>query len=101
MENETYIDSVSGKTLYVKRFNGHVSYYKNSERTVYHREDGPAVKYASGTTAWYRNGRPHRIDGIAIKFAGGIFHDEYYVNGVQLNPERLQNKLNMLKLLKR
>ena len=36
-----------------------------------HREDGPAVEWASGTKYWYLNGKRHREDGPAIEWANG------------------------------
>lgn len=36
-----------------------------------HREDGPAVEYASGTKFWYQNGLLHREDGPAVEFSNG------------------------------
>ena len=36
-----------------------------------HREDGPAIEYASGTKCWYINGMLHREDGPAIERADG------------------------------
>ena len=51
-------------------------WYINSER---HREDGPAIEYADGTKEWYINGECHREDGPAIEYANG---DKYwYING--------------------
>ena len=33
---------------------------------VFHRDDGPAVIYSSGSKAWYKYGKLHRDDGPAI-----------------------------------
>ena len=53
-------------------------WYKNG---VFHREDGPAVEWATGYKEWFINGKLHRIDGPAIIFPHG---DEYwYYKGVQ------------------
>ena len=43
-------------------------YYLNNKL---HREDGPAVEYASGAKEWYKNGEIHREDGPAIELADG------------------------------
>ena len=43
-------------------------YYVNN---VLHREDGPAIEYASGTKEWYMNGKLHREDGPAIEYVNG------------------------------
>jgi len=36
-----------------------------------HREDGPAIEYASGTKYWFLNGNLHREDGPAIELPDG------------------------------
>ena len=54
-------------------------YYKDKERTILHREDGPAMEWADGDRLWYLNGKLHRMDGPAIVTNGG--NKTYYVNG--------------------
>ena len=44
-----------------------------------HRLDGPAVEYADGYKAWYRNDKLHRVDGPAIEYPSG--RKEFYVRG--------------------
>jgi hypothetical protein len=39
-----------------------------------HREDGPAIEYASGSKFWYLNGKRHREDGPAIEHFDGSKH---------------------------
>jgi hypothetical protein len=51
--------------------------WKN-ENGQYHRDDGPAVIYPSGTKAWYKNGQLHRDDGHAVIFRDGTKH--WYIN---------------------
>ncbi len=53
-----------------------ICYIKNHKK---HREDGPALEYASGDKAWYLNNRPHRIGGPAIEYVDG--DKEWWVNG--------------------
>jgi hypothetical protein len=56
--------------------NGSREWYLNGQR---HREDGPAVEWASGNRYWYFNGEIHREDGPAIEQANG---DRYWcLNG--------------------
>ena len=50
-----------------------------------HREDGPAIEYASGTKFWYLNGKRHREDGPAIEYAGG--NKYWYLNGDYVTEE--------------
>jgi len=44
-------------------------WYKNGK---IHREDGPAVIYASGSQEWRINGKLHRTDGPAVIYADGF-----------------------------
>ena len=47
-----------------------------------HREDGPAIKYITGSEEWYLNGKRHRTDGPAI-----MYDTEYrcwYINGTPM-----------------
>ena len=46
---------------------------------VRHREDGPAIEWASGDEEWYLNGNRHREDGPAIEYKNG--HKEWRING--------------------
>jgi len=53
-------------------------YYKDKKMTKLHREDGPAVEYASGDKLWYINDKCHREDGPAIERANG--NKVWYIN---------------------
>ena len=57
---------------------GDIYWYLDPERTILHREDGPAVEYASGIKLWYINGKLHREDGPAVILFNG--KKEYYFN---------------------
>lgn len=81
---ETYTDKVSGKTLYIKRIGPEVKFYKDLERTIMHREDGPAWMFPSGTWAWYQNGKLHRMDGPASFYKPGNEYT-YFINEIPLN----------------
>ena len=48
----------------------------------YHRDDGPAIKWTSGTKDWYINGLRHREDGPAIEWADG--GKWWYINGKRI-----------------
>jgi|SRR5690606_3917925 len=54
-------------------------WYKNGKL---HRDDGPAIEYASGTKSWYNNEYLHRTDGPAIEGADG--HKQYWYNNKYL-----------------
>jgi len=62
-------------------------WYLNGE---FHREDGPAVEYTTGTKIWYLNGHIHRQDGPAIEYYTGT--KEWWLNGKLISQgERPQN----------
>ena len=52
-------------------------------KIIPHRNDGPALEFASGVKKWFQNGELHRIDGPAIIYPNG--DDEWYINGKILN----------------
>ena len=61
--------------FYVRAYNA--EYYINDIGQI-HRENGPAVVYTDGWTAWYINGTLHRENGPAIESKHG---ERYYNNG--------------------
>ena len=58
---------------------GTAHWFKDAERSILHREDGPAIEWGDGTKGWYTNGKPHREDGPAIEYANGT--KQWWVNG--------------------
>jgi len=52
--------------------------WRNSQGQ-FHRDDGPAMIYPSGSKFWYKNGQWHREDGPAIELANG--DKEWYIEG--------------------
>ena len=56
--------------------NGDKHFYKED---LLHREDGPAIEFASGEKHWYYENRFHRLDGPAVEYANGKV--EYYLEG--------------------
>ena len=59
---------------------GSKEWYKNGN---YHREDGPALEYSNGTKYWYKNGLRHRLDGPACEYFNGS--KDWYLEGVKLS----------------
>jgi hypothetical protein len=55
-------------------------YYKDPEKTIRHRTDGPATEFINGYKAWYVNGVLHRVDGPAVEHVRG--DKTWYINGV-------------------
>ena len=54
-------------------------YFKDKEMRIFHREDGPAVEYQTGSKVWYKNGLIHRENGPA--FDGYNGSKEWWING--------------------
>lgn len=97
MKNEeTYIDKVSGRTLYVDRRDNATRYHKDKAMTIPHREDGPAIVYSSGEETWMQNGLLHRMDGPAQTVASPPWLLTWYINGVELDKDRLTMMLKKL-----
>ena len=46
-----------------------------------HRDDGPAIEWADGYSAFWREGKRHRDDGPAIEYPNG--YREWWRDGVQ------------------
>ena len=65
----------------VRVWEGRKEWYLNGQR---HREDGPAVEWATGRKEWYLNGKLHREDGPAVEWKHGS--KEWYLNN-QLHRE--------------
>ena len=94
---------------------GCISWYKDAEFTVLHRDgapafehvdggkewwlngnihrtDGPAVECASGAKFWWLNGQLHRVDGPAIEYASGT--KEWWLNGEEVTYEEHAHRVN-------
>ena len=59
--------------------NGTTKYYKDKDKTILHREDGPAIEHADGSKLWYVDDKRHRTDGPAVEWADGS--KVWHVNG--------------------
>ena len=64
---------------------------------LFHREDGPAIEYVSGSKKWYLNGKRHRVDGPAIEWADGT--KEWYYKDKLIDCKDNQEFLRMIKLM--
>ena len=64
-------------TLEIDKFGTKIWRNKNGE---FHRLDGPAIEYSSGTKEWWQNGKLHRLDGPAIEYPSG--YKVWYKNAV-------------------
>lgn len=61
---DTYIDTLDGVTRFF------------DDDGELHRDDGPAVEYASGSQEYWRHGKLHRDGGPALVYADGS--EEWY-----------------------
>ena len=62
---------MSEKKYYVKANELGTFWHSDSEMTILHRENGPAVERASGIKEWWLNGQRHREDGPAAEYSDG------------------------------
>ena len=91
------------KAQYIKiDKDGDKFYYSDKEMEILHREDGPAVEYASGSkfsrkSSWYLNGMRHREDGPACEWADG--YKEWYLKGIEYSEEDFNKKMNPVKTI--
>jgi hypothetical protein len=60
-----------------------------------HREDGPAVECANGSKYWYLNDQCHREDGPAIEWMDGTKF--WYLNGVELSETEWRKQIQKTK----
>jgi hypothetical protein len=54
-----------------KEINEHGDAYHYNSKRQFHRLDGPAVEYTTGTKAWFINDKYHRLDGPAVEWTTG------------------------------
>ena len=71
------------------------AYYWIGKNKVYHREDGPAVLYDSGTEIWMKDGMWHRLDGPAL--SSKDFPNTYWINDKAVSDEDFYNHPLVLK----
>jgi hypothetical protein len=64
----------------------------NSNRK-FHRDDGPAIEYASGTKIWYEHSLVHRTDGPAVEWANGT--NEWYLNDQRMSFEEWLDQVDI------
>ena len=58
-------------------------YFMKNKNGMYHRDNGPAVIYATGVKVWYKHGNGHRIDGPAIE--SPQYKNLWYINGINVD----------------
>jgi hypothetical protein len=62
-------------------------YYLNDR---FHRENGPAIEYISGSKEYWIHGQLHREDGPAAEFSSGI--KWYFLNNQRFDTEQDHSK---------
>jgi len=60
-----------------------------------HREDGPAVEWATGTKYWFLNGKRHREDGPAFEWVNGT--KSWYLNDEELTEDEWMRRTSPVK----
>ena len=73
------MESFSMTILYIEKNQLGTYYYKDPEKTIFHRLDGPAIEWTNGDKEWWQNGKCHRGDGPAVESANG--YKEYWYQG--------------------
>jgi hypothetical protein len=92
--DETYVDGVSGRTLYVLRLTTSTRYYKDEKCSILHREDGPAIEYRNGSLLWLQNDNYHRMDGPSAIDPDGF--REWHIDHVPIDKALLTIMLRNL-----
>ena len=93
-----------GRTYYSKdrglpryhRLDGPAVIYASGTKEWYvddtrHRLDGPAVESSNGDKSWWVRGRLHRLDGPAVELSDGT--NEWYINGEELTKDEFDEYL--------
>jgi|AntRauTorcE11897_2_1112592.scaffolds.fasta_scaffold00149_62 hypothetical protein len=65
---------------------------------VWHREDGPAIEYHTGTKLWYINGELHREDGPAVMYGSGA--KSWHLHGKKYSEDMYKSKVRSMKIKK-
>lgn len=82
------------KNIFISATSSNLRIYNNGTKEwrrndMLHRDDGPAVEWASGAKEWHREGKLHRVDGPAIERSDGT--KEWYRDGEHLAPQESLN----------
>ena len=75
VEQQTQLETMS-----IMKIQGGRRVWRNPAGEL-HREEGPAVEFVNGSTAWYFHGKQHRTDGPAVEFGNykvWYFHGQYH-----------------------
>ena len=61
----------------------------------YHRTDGPAFEFQSGSKVWYLNGKKHNLYGPAVeRFTGEL---KWYIEDLEYDEKEFNNYILNLK----
>ena len=77
--------------------NGECGTYYRDDDGAYHRDDGPALCFNSGTKIWCHHGVNHRLDGPAVEWHDGIKSWWYYGKHIPCSSQEEFVKLLKLK----
>ena len=84
---------MKSKIYQVEVFEDGTTYWTVNRK--FHREDGPAVKWANGSEKYYLNDKLHREDGPAVKLANGT--EEYWLNNKKYSKEDFDKEISKRK----
>jgi hypothetical protein len=59
-------------TQYIVKTETSTSYFCNEAKTIYPREDGPALVNSDGSEFWYLENQLHRVGGPACTYGDGL-----------------------------
>lgn len=81
------------KPIKIKGTNYTAWYIKGTnDKSLFHREDGPAIEWNNGSKEWWINGKRHREDGPAVEWSNGAKH--WYLNGQYLTKSQWEQKMS-------
>ena len=76
---------------YINEYGEKIWYMPSKGKDHYHRLDGPAIEYKSGSKHWYIGGKLHRIDGPAVEDADGTKY--WFIDGKQIPTKEVETWL--------
>ena len=91
MTNEADVYNALKYRIVVNPATGTRRYYNHANQP--HREDGPAIEFATGDKFWYLNGLLHRTDGPAVESGS---YCEWHIWGTRYTEEKYRQRLKTL-----
>ena len=73
---------------YINEYGEKIWYMPSKGKDHYHRLDGPAIEYKSGSKIWWVDDKLHRLDGPAVEDVDGT--KEWWINGKELPTDEVE-----------